>query len=239
MIENQETGKTLAAQLTDFSAVPIQELGALGFVVVLIVSLVASLYIAVLYHKFYQARATGSQAHHAFPLLGLSVTAIFICIQFSLPLSLGLLGALSIVRFRTPIKEPEEVGFIMLVIASSICCATFNFIFLALILAVAYVGILIAHLAKGYNKGRVPGGMMTITLTLDDYHRTSSDLVALLSKHIPEGAIDGMQEGDDAATVSYSFPAHKSVALIQVQNEIRSLADSARSSLYVHHAGAL
>ena len=29
-------------------------------------------------------------------------------VLLSLPLSLGLLGALSIVRFRTPIKEPEE-----------------------------------------------------------------------------------------------------------------------------------
>jgi len=32
-----------------------------------------------------------------------------------------LLGALSIVRFRTPIKEPEEIGFIMLVVASALC----------------------------------------------------------------------------------------------------------------------
>ncbi len=41
--------------------------------------------------------------------MGLSITAIFICIQFSLPLSLGLLGALSIVRFRTPVKELRAI----------------------------------------------------------------------------------------------------------------------------------
>ena len=35
-------------------------------------------------------------------------------------MSLGLLGALSIVRFRTPIKEPEEIGFLMVVIATSL-----------------------------------------------------------------------------------------------------------------------
>ena len=34
------------------------------------------------------------------------------------------------IRFRTPITEPEEVGFIMLVIASAICAATFNFDFI-------------------------------------------------------------------------------------------------------------
>ena len=89
----------------------------LAFLMLMAVSLLSSLFIAYLYVHFYSNRATGSQVHRAFPLLGISITAIFVTIQFSLPLSLGLLGALSIVRFRTPIKEPEEIGFIMLVIA--------------------------------------------------------------------------------------------------------------------------
>ena len=35
----------------------------------------------------------------------------------SLALSLGLVGALSIVRFRTPIKEPEELAYLFISIA--------------------------------------------------------------------------------------------------------------------------
>lgn len=79
-------------------------------------------------HNLYGARS-GADAgvEKSFPLLAPSVTAIFLVIQFSLPLSLGLLGALSFVRFRTPIKEPEEIGFILLVIASSLACAVFRF----------------------------------------------------------------------------------------------------------------
>ena len=59
------------------------------------------------------------------------------------------LGALSIVRFRTPIKEPEEIGFIMLVVATSLCCATFNMVFLVIILFVAVVGMLILGVKGG------------------------------------------------------------------------------------------
>ena len=77
------------------------------FTNLLLLSAAVSFFISFLYLTFYKDRGTGSQIHRSFPLLGLSITAIFICIQFSLPLSLGLLGALSIVRFRTPIKEPE------------------------------------------------------------------------------------------------------------------------------------
>ena len=95
------------------------------------------MFIAYLYVHFYSNRATGSQVHRAFPLLGISITAIFVTLQFSLPLSLGLLGALSIVRFRTPIKEPEEIGFIMLVISTSIAVATFKLSFVGIIFVVA------------------------------------------------------------------------------------------------------
>lgn len=73
-----------------------------AFVFALLVSLLVSSGLAYLYRLFYDDRATGSQVHRSFVLLGPSITALFIAIQFSLPLSLGLLGALSIVRFRTP-----------------------------------------------------------------------------------------------------------------------------------------
>jgi hypothetical protein len=94
--------------------------------VALLASLLAALLAAGLYRFFYESRGTGSQVARAFPLLALAITTLFVCIQVSIPLSLGLLGSLSIIRFRTPIKEPEEVGFIMLVIASSVAAATYN-----------------------------------------------------------------------------------------------------------------
>ena len=106
-------------------------------------SLLSSLLISFLYVRFYGSRATGSQIHRAFLLVGPSITAIFIAIQFSLPLSLGLLGALSIVRFRMPIKEAEEIGFILLVVAVSLSWATLNVRLLGMLLVIAVVGLLL------------------------------------------------------------------------------------------------
>ena len=125
----------------------------LAFLMLMAVSLLSSLFIAYLYVHFYSNRATGSQVHRAFPLLGISITAIFVTIQFSLPLSLGLLGALSIVRFRTPIKEPEEIGFIMLVIATSIAVATFKLSFVGIIFVVALAA-LVRSVADAAIHGR-------------------------------------------------------------------------------------
>lgn len=121
------------------------------FLLAVLASLAAALAASAMYRRFYEHRGTGSQIHRAFPLLAISITTLFVAVQLSLPLSLGLLGALSIIRFRTPIKEPEEVGFVMLVIASSITCATLNFQYLALLNATALLTLV------GRNLLRRPG----------------------------------------------------------------------------------
>jgi len=51
------------------------------------------------------------------PVLSTVVFLVIIVVKSSLALSLGLVGALSIVRFRTPIKEPEELVYLFLAIA--------------------------------------------------------------------------------------------------------------------------
>ena len=54
--------------------------------VALVGSLLSSFLVSFLYIKFYSSRATGSQIHRSFMLIGPAITAIFIAIQFSLPL---------------------------------------------------------------------------------------------------------------------------------------------------------
>ena len=46
-----------------------------------------------------------------FIFISLTTMLIITIIKSSLALSLGLVGALSIIRFRTAIKEPEELMF--------------------------------------------------------------------------------------------------------------------------------
>ena len=52
-----------------------------------------------------------------FVLLACTTTLIITVVKSSLALSLGLVGALSIVRFRSAIKEPEELAYLFLTIA--------------------------------------------------------------------------------------------------------------------------
>ena len=55
-----------------------------------------------------------------FPFITLTIVLVIYIVKSSLALSLGLVGALSIVRFRTPIKEPEELAYIFICIAAGL-----------------------------------------------------------------------------------------------------------------------
>lgn len=54
------------------------------------------------------------------PFITLTTVLIITVVKSSLALSLGLVGALSIVRFRTPIKEPEELAYLFIAIATGL-----------------------------------------------------------------------------------------------------------------------
>ncbi len=140
-----------------------EDIGIGVFLFSVIFAVITSFIISWLYHRFFSRRATGSQISRAFPLLSIAVTIIFITVQFSLPLSLGLLGALSIVRFRTPIKEPEEIGFVMLVVSASLSCATFNFVFPVILVLVSWVSLYLSEKLSLLGMGKLEGGLLTIT----------------------------------------------------------------------------
>ncbi len=216
---------------TDVSAVGVETL-----LTVLLISLASSLFIAFLYQVFYRARATGSQVHRAFPLMGISITAIFISVQFSLPLSLGLLGALSIVRFRTPIKEPEEIGFILLVISTSLAAATFNLAFLGLILAVAVVALLVLRSRIPMISAAFGDGILMVTLPSADAGRLE-DLLVLIREQLPHGSVDSVSEGTSEVSVSYRFRRLTRDRVPDLYSRIKGFSADARPSIFFHQAG--
>ncbi len=68
------------------------------------------------YNRFGRVVGNRSRFSGNFMLLALTTMLIIYIVKSSIALSLGLVGALSIVRFRAAIKEPEELVYLFLVI---------------------------------------------------------------------------------------------------------------------------
>lgn len=208
-----------------------------SFILALLASLVSALVASLLYTYFYENRGTGSQVHRAFPLLGISITTLFLGVQMSLPLSLGLLGALSIVRFRTPIREPEEVGFIMLLIASSITCATFNFQLLIVLNLVAVLT-LFALRGKRLLKHRGRDGMLILTMSQEKATEKLKQVCAYLKEHTSRNVLESSSTRDAIASIHFSFSGLKK-PVEEVQSEIKSLAESQSIHIFFNRPGGI
>ncbi len=214
------------------------QVSPLAFLLLMAVSLLSSMFISYLYVHFYSNRATGSQVHRAFPLLGISITAIFVTIQFSLPLSLGLLGALSIVRFRTPIKEPEEIGFIMLVISVSIAVATFKLSFVGVIFVVALAALFGQALARRFT-GAESDGTIVISLPASGQSADPAAITTLLRKRLPKAKLESISQTDRETVVSYNFQAVSDNALSGLQAELQSAVGPSSYNVFFNRPGAL
>ena len=88
-----------------------------NFFVAIILSLILSFLVKLTYLKVGRALNDKDYFSDTFIPLAIITTLVITVIKFSLALSLGLVGALSIVRFRAAIKEPEELVYLFFIIS--------------------------------------------------------------------------------------------------------------------------
>lgn len=207
------------------------------FLSALLAALLAAFAAQLLYRFFYERRGTGSQIHRSFPLLALSVTTLFVGVQVSLPLSLGLLGSLSIIRFRTPVKEPEEVGFVMLVIASSICAATLEFAFIVWLFVFALAALLAmrgAALCPWLRRD----GLLVLSLPDAAADERAEALEQALAARFRRVRTESVSSRDGTTTLQYAVAGLEGDAADAVR-AIREAAPGASANLFLDRPGGL
>lgn len=98
------------------------ELTTKGIIVALCFSLVLGVYIFFCYRFLTRRTFYSKNFNISLVCMSLITTAIILTIQSSVVVSLGMVGALSIVRFRTAIKEPMDLVFLYWAISVGIIC---------------------------------------------------------------------------------------------------------------------
>ena len=93
------------------------EIDLLVFATNLLIAFLLSYILSLVYVKYSNSLSNKKIFSNNFYLITLTTTLIITVVKSSLALSLGLVGALSIVRFRAAIKEPEEIAYLFLCIA--------------------------------------------------------------------------------------------------------------------------
>ena len=104
------------------------EISVSNFIIAILISTILSYLIKKVYLYSSQTLSNKQYFSDLFIPLSIITCLVITVIKFSLALSLGLVGALSIVRFRAAIKEPEELIYLFLVIGIGLAAGANQFL---------------------------------------------------------------------------------------------------------------
>ena len=157
-----------------------------------------------------------------FYLLAMTTTLIITVVQSSLALSLGLIGALSIVRFRSAIKEPEELVYIFLAVAVGLGLGA-NQLVLTVTAFVTIVGIIwLRHLVAA-GELDTDGNLFLNVVTQDTGAVTIPALTKLLETHCQRVRFKRVDVAPSSLDASFLIEVDSLDTVQLIERELRQL----------------
>ena len=140
----------------------------IDFVINICLTALLTFLLGLLYERYSGVLSNRKVMIKSFVLVGMTTMLIISIVKSSVALSLGLVGALSIVRFRTAIKEPEELAYFFMSISIGLGMgANEKWVTIA---GFGILGVVIIFL----------GGKKTVSSTQNLIIRTQSNLASLI-----------------------------------------------------------
>ncbi len=173
-----------------FSVMDLVELG-----VFLVLAGLLGLYLRFIYNRCSRSLSDTDSTARVFPLLTIVTAAVIAVVKSSLALSLGLVGALSIVRFRAAIKEPEELVYLFLSIAVGLCLGTQQLLLaVVLVVVVTIFAVVMRYLTGEKRTGRL---LLTLTGDADRFRDLVDNLLPRIDSFMNEMALQRFDVQED------------------------------------------
>lgn len=148
-------------------------------ILTLIVGLLAGLYVWFIYKKTFSGVMYSRTYGMTLVMMTVVTALMLMLINNSLTLSLGMVGALSIVRYRTAIKDPLDTAFIFWAVGEGIAVGT-KFYDVAVIAGIIIgIFVLLISGSRG-NKGGAQSYLLII-----HYSEAAADAIRKMTKQLP------------------------------------------------------
>lgn len=158
--------------------------------------------LSLVYRRYGNSISNRNQLSKVLIIVGITTFIIISIVKSSLALSLGLVGALSIIRFRTAIKEPEELGYFFIAIciglgmgASQLVPTLIGFLILVLIIIV---------LSKNKLNGSLTQNLV-LSVNCTDQNRSGivSAINTILEKNVSEAELKRLNHSDNKVDLNF------------------------------------
>ncbi|MEM0996271.1 MAG: DUF4956 domain-containing protein [Bacteroidota bacterium] len=199
----------------------LEEINYVKFLLNLSVTAVMSSLLALFYVRFGNAISNRKRFARNFMPLAMTTMVIIFIVKSSVALSLGLVGALSIVRFRSAIKDPEELTYLFLAIAvglaagaDEVLIAIFATLFIIVILYVQFI----------LRKGTAFKSSDSMHLNLSSSSKDLKAITEVLGEIFPFVELKRVDQTDERMDVSFVVEAS---SVDQIESARQKLIDLA------------
>ncbi len=130
--------------------------GSVSFVDIIVslaFSFIVSMFIFYIYKRSYNGPLYSHDYNISLVMMSMITSLVILTINSNLVLSLGMVGALSIVRFRTAVKDPMDIVFMFWAIAVGISCGAS--LFMIAMTGSIFIGFMIVLLKRYRNTNDV------------------------------------------------------------------------------------
>ena len=203
-----------------------QPINLLTFSVQIVLTAILSMIVGYVYVRFGNALSNRKALARTFVLVGVTTMLIITIVKSSLALSLGLVGALSIVRFRTAIKEPEELAFFFMVIGIGLGIGAGQI----WVTILGTLGLCLLVIFINRKKAEDLAQNLIINLSTSEGPIDSTAIISILQKHTSQLELRRLDEKGQQMEMAFvvSFENHN--ALIKAKDDLKKQYPSASFS---------
>ena len=188
---------------------------SLGLLIVnLVLGTLLSGILAWYYARFGEALSNRHKFARLMPMLCLATVLVISVVKASLALSLGLVGALSIVRFRTAIKDPEELIYLFLVIAIGIGLGADQIVPTVVAVLVLLALLLTTRLFS--RRGNRRGLYLNVQVPMQDTKSTFESVNGILTRHAQFVDMRRLDRRSDSLNMTYRLDCKDQESLAQL-----------------------
>lgn len=200
-----------------------QEIDLTLFIVNALLTIVLSLILELTYRRCANSLSNKSQFSYNFIMVALTTMLIITLVGSSVALSLGLVGALSIVRYRAAIKEPEELTYLFLAIATGLGMGANQPVitFIAFLIMVAVIWV--RYLVKPMNRANHYNLIINLNNPKDG---DMEKIVGIVSLRFTRPALRRFDQNKDMLDLAFRVRVKNMEALTECKSEILKIENT-------------
>ena len=199
------------------------ESSLMDFLINIFITIVLAYIMGLIYSKYGNSLSNRKKLLQTFVLISVTVMLVISIVKSSLALSLGLVGALSIVRFRTAIKEPEELVYFFVAIALGLGMGANQRIVTLIGATIIIIYIVVQNINAA--KSAVQQNLIVTIINASDADVDESQAMAILQKYCSKIDLRRLDELKNATELALNVEFNDFESILKAKDELKAMGN--------------